>query len=128
MARGARIAVRVAIVLGIALVASVVVLSISLANRKSVLVEAMCRSDWGHTPNGERLTRCREPHRQILIDGREGSSELYALAPGTHVEVKVSEADDYADTVGCKIMLVGYQRTLVERWGRESVTCTAVIP
>lgn len=100
------------------------------AGKRSVLFETDCTGYGGRSHSGEPITSCAgPPHGELVVDGRkQGGPGLRALAPGTRVEFRVTPGSDDAHTVGCKIVLLGYRRTLVERKGAESATCVSTIP
>ena len=126
-----RTAVAIALAAAAVLGVSAVIVGVRFfANKRSVLFETDCKGDNGRSPSGEPITSCAgAPHSELVIDGRkEGSAGLRALAPGTHVVFTATAGSDDTRTVGCKIVLLGYRRTLVEHWGSESARCVATIP
>lgn len=111
-------------------VSAIVVGMRSFVGKRSVLFETGCKGANGRSPSGEPITSCAgTPHTHLVIDGREaGSAGLRALSPGARVVFTVTAGSDDTHSVGCKIILLGYRRTLVERWGGESARCIATIP
>ncbi len=99
----------------------------SLANKKSVLFVGECIGSLRST--GER-DPCGAPRTKIVVAGRDETREgdLRALDSGSRVSITVEATSDDGASVGCKIDLLGYRRTLVQKKGRDSVTCDATVP
>ena len=100
----------------------------SLANKKSVLFVSDCI---GALRAGDEPHPCAgSPRTKVFVAGRDETREgdLRALDSGSRLSFTVEAASDDVTSVGCKIDLLGYRRTLVQKKGRDAVTCEATVP